>query len=626
MFTKFKHYMGFRNFIKYMNKILLVILFLSAVSGVLIKSTNVIASPNRQTMVLFGADLSQFPTISHSFKLQDSNGQPINDLNAEQVNVIENEETITIDSFEQKYSGIHTILAINADAALDKRDTAGISIYSKLMAVFDTFQAELSSNEIDLWSLTLNQERQYLRLRDPDLWFSAIENYQPDMRNANSSLTSLQAAINNAALSPTTMDQILIYITPEPLEDETATLTTLAKQATDKGVRIHIWMVGQDYVFDTERGKALASLAQQTGGSIFVFDGNQSVPDPQTYLAGFGSYFTIRYTSKITTTGTYDLKISAEHNGTLITSADTPFFIDVQPPQVLFLSPPTIIEHEVDLKKPSGDNVLKSPKQDIKVQILFPDSHPRGLEFVKLYVNSNLVQENTQAPFESFTWDYSRIEEDTTSILQVRAKDALGFEVASAEFPVEIKVIEVESEKEKNNPLKSEWVIPFGIAAAALISLIAAITKMILQKNMPKNKGKIPLVDTYKEKNRQNRKFSLHFHPPSFATLERVKNFDEMELIGNPIDLIDAVTTIGSNPILVKFRINDQSVNPVHARITLLTNGKFVLSDMSSSTGTRLNNSEVNTVDTPLQDGDLIQFGNTYYRIQINYRKPKHRG
>ena len=74
---------------------------------------------------------------------------------------------------------------------------------------------------------------------------------------------------------------------------------------------------------------------------------------------------------------------------------------------------------------------------------------------------------------------------------------------------------------------------------------------------------------------------------------------------GKKLDISKRTTTIGRS-LQCDIRIDNVSVSRIHCQIKY-TNGRFILIDLGSSLGTKLNNLSIKA--TPLTDGDIIQLG-----------------
>ncbi len=59
-----------------------------------------------------------------------------------------------------------------------------------------------------------------------------------------------------------------------------------------------------------------------------------------------------------------------------------------------------------------------------------------------LYVDGQVVDENTSKPFESFTWDLSLYNKSGQHEISVEAEDVLGLQKSSMGIPVSLTVIQ----------------------------------------------------------------------------------------------------------------------------------------------------------------------------------------
>lgn len=607
--------------INFSKSVLLILLIQLLIITQFVSYTQVSANNLEQTIEIIEPDISNFPQIQYTLKVLDSNQQRLFGLEKDLFEILENDNVILLESLSEIYSGIHTILAINADKELDKRDDSGVSKYQKLLATIIDWQSMQEGREGDLWSLIVNQGRLSIRLDDRDNWLSAIENYQPDMRNAVGNLASLKAAIDSAALNDTEMDQVLLYITPALDNSQIDELKTLTQHAVDKNLHVHTWMLGRESILFTDIGKALLDLAQKTNGSFFIYDGIQPNPDPAQYFYDLGSKYILKYKSKINTSGTHNATIRLNLDGEVVTTEGLSFYVDIQPPVPVFIEPPMILENEVLVEKSTVTPLNEKASVKIEVAIDFPDGHPRSLRYIKLFVNDQLIQENRETPYGIFQWDYSNITEDTIGVLQVELEDELGLKVTSPPIPVEIKIKEIKPEPEGKEFLIPDWLLPVIFSMVAMIALGYTVGKIIDKKRIISNNpqrtpnSKVMVGSTNKK---SIRKIKL----PAYAILERISADGQLDQ-DNPIVIKDALTILGSNPIRANIRLTDPSISGVHARIKLLSNGKFFLSDMGSNAGTWLNNAPVSEAGTPLEDGDILKIGRVAFKISIKFRTTK---
>ena len=122
-----------------------------------------------------------------------------------------------------------------------------------------------------------------------------------------------------------------------------------------------------------------------------------SRPDRHTYK--------VQYQSGIQNSGSNSLSVKIIGSSINLQSAEQSFDLTVQPPNPIFLSPPAQVRRTWVLSSQKEEPASLQP-DTVPLQILveFPDQHPRTLKATRLYVNGNLVAENTAEPFDRFDW------------------------------------------------------------------------------------------------------------------------------------------------------------------------------------------------------------------------------
>jgi len=582
-------------------------------------NTSVFASP---------PDLSYFPTIRSTFKVRDEFGLPIQGINASQVTVHEDGRVIAINELQEKYSGVHFTLAINADKQLDIRDAAGVSYYEILLSGINYWQERLSSSEQDLWSLIVNEGQQYIRLNDPNAWVSAISAYQPDMRHTQGSLASLSSAVDltsDTSINPE-IDQVLLYITPPPELENIADLNTIKMRALQQGLHVNVWMVGNIEILNTDRVQALKSLADETGGKFFLFSGTQTVPDPQNYISGLGTSYYLSYTSQILGSGTHIHNISITLGEQEIKSPEVNFYIEVIAPNPIFLSPPVEITRTIMPESSESDQVSNPDLKEIEVLIEFPDGHPRLLNYARLYVNDVLVQENTAPPFGKFNWDLSAISKDCTCSLQIQLEDSLGLQSSSLILPVQVHVEYSDLNGQNSNFSDVKWLLVGIISFISLLALSISVF-FILRKSKQNSRPILERKNKHKSSKR-TKKYIFKPSSPLNSSAKFIRLTHENQISAeSPIILTQDIVTFGKDPVLANCVLLDPSIEPLHARLHHTPEDKYILADLGSVAGTWVNYAPISKQGTPIENGDLIHIGRMAFRFSINhappYRKPK---
>lgn len=558
--------------------------------------------------------LNNFPYLSILFKIRDVNGQPVQQINKDQITIYEDNEAIDLHEIKANRGGVHFILAINADRQLGLRDSNGISNYEYLMSAIDNWHKNLTPTDQDLWSFMVNQAKSITSLNNSDTWYGLVKAYQPDMRNAVGNLASLSTSIDLAKTYSKSipLDQVLLYITPLPTMADLDELIAVRQGAVASGMHINIWMIGNENDLNTNRGQALYDLAKSTGGSFFLFPVQGTIPNPQNYLDPYGTYFKASYLSGITTSGKHSVSIGLKNETQDLRSDSQEFNITVLPPSPIFLSPPLEIVRVIG--HPGEDSVnFPSDIHTIKIMIEFNDQHPRNLRSLQLYQDGVLVTEQTTPPFGSLSWDASGITKTSMVNLQVKLEDEIGLSASSAILPVNVVVEYLDNEDDNG-------VAAWNIVKYVLLGLIAIIISGTIifflvrgQKDQKNRKAK-PLLDKISSKQHNLQMIAQ----ANSAMLTRMdKDNHPMDI--KPISIQQITQVIGRELQKSDIIIDDKSVEMTHAKIEYDPKEGFRLSDLGSVAGTWVNYAPVSQFGVILENLDLIHFGRVAFRFTIGY-------
>src|SRR6185503_1139127 len=108
----------------------------------------------------------------------------------------------------------------------------------------------------------------------------------------------------------------------------------------------------------------------------------------------------------------------------------------------IFISPPLQITRQPPAEDPYNAELLLPAQQLIEIIVEFPDGHTRELKQTSLYVDGQLVAENTSEPFEKFIWDLSSYEKSGHHEIIVKAEDILGLQKSSMGIPITLTVMQ----------------------------------------------------------------------------------------------------------------------------------------------------------------------------------------
>lgn len=583
-------------------------------------------------------DLSQYPQINFTFRPVNASGEFLKDLQAIHIEIIENGQKLSASSLELVNSGVQLTVAVNEGPTLANR-YSGVSRFERIKAALYTWISTHDSQTMDELRLVTNQGAVNISRTDPADWSKVVEAYQPDLRNLQPGLASLTSALDgilsegNLAEKPTA----LLYITPLPAVDQIDELEAIFTQAVENDICIFVWLVGPKEYAVAENALKLKELAEQTGGNFFLFTGSEELPDVSDLLDPLAYLYRLSYKSSLNISGDYSLGIKVEKDQLVMESNEVTLSLNVSAPNPIFLSPPTEITRSWTETKRKRDSVLTPDNAMIQIMVEFPDGMERDLTYSRLFVDNMLVSENTIEPFNTFTWNISKLTESGSHTMQVTIEDVAGLQGETINIPVEVIVLE--QSKTFLERIFARINIVNGVIGGTLILLaaggIAFLTRVLKKK--PRKLIRKPSIDPVTQPVEINGEYSL---APSIAEeriewpvirgaglaaarLLRKTSSAQDALQPREIPLSGDEVSIGSERKKADIILTHETVSAVHARIFKDADGNFRVADMGSSAGTWVNYAPVSSHGALLEHGDLVQFGRVSYIFEVHGAVPK---
>ncbi|HLA07292.1 MAG TPA: FHA domain-containing protein, partial [Anaerolineales bacterium] len=589
---------------------------------------------------IIAVDAQNFPQISALFDVYNTNGAFVSDLQPTNLTAYEDGTARPVDALTQSAVPVQIVTAINPALALDVRDGSGTPRFSWILETLGNWansQPPESQDDLSLVSLS-GSLISHANIKD---WFVSLNSFKPDFRNSTPNLQTLSIALDTVNL-PTAqpgMKRAILFITPH-LDDSNIdnTIAPLAKRAVESKVRVFVWFVDGEEFFVSASANAFKSLAQQTNGSFFAFSGIESLPDPNLYFEPLRHIYSLTYTSSLTTPGDHTLGMYVETSQGTIPALDKPFTVDIQPPNPIFVSPPLQITRQPPADDPYNAEVLTPAQQAIEIIVEFPDGHKRGLNRTTLYVDGLVIDENTSAPFDKFSWDLGAYDESGQHTIIVEAEDSLGLKKSSISIPVTVTVVHVPTGVQALFARYSSYLV-LGAIAVAGMALFGILLRsrtgggVLRARSEAKRKFEDPLTQpvvslteapvsaTKKSKTEPRRAGWLRSKQARVedapAYLVRLTHGGEPASVA-PIPVADADTSFGLDPVQSMHVLDDPSISPLHARIKHTEDGVFMIYDHGSVAGTWVNFEPVPREGRRLAHGDRIHFGMMVYRFDLN--------
>ena len=436
------------------------------------------------------------------------------------------------------------------------------------------------------------------------------------------------------------MERAILFITPPVESQQIAPLDNLIAQVQQQDVVIHIWLISSAGGFQTVGVKRLTELANQTGGDLFAFSGEEVLPDPETFLQELRPIYQVAYQSSITNGGVHQLSAQVETENGIIETPILDFEINLQSPQPAFVSPPTRIIRqpaaEEDEPKSTPPNPLEPAQQTIQVVFDFPDGRKRPILSTSLWVDGVVAAENTTPPFDTFVWDLSEITSDGTHTLQVQVTDSFQMTGSSVEIPVLVSIKQKTQNPwavvQKNTPILIVLAVVISGAILLLVLILGGqlrpralrISQMRRRKSDPVTQP-VAILDDLAERNVPNwvnrlQRSSRNPSQKALAYLYRLS--DGAQAVDTaPFPITTDEISIGSSANQANLVLEDASVEKLHARLIRNNEGSFRILDEGSIAGTWINYSPVSREGAKLEHGDIIHIGRVGFRFTL--RQPQ---
>lgn len=583
-------------------------------------------------------DASNFPQVSALLDVYDANGAFITGIEPSDITVYEDSQETKATAIKESELPVQVVVAINPGPALAVRDANAVTRFERVVETLTNWtNAQPSDSRDDMSLVSLSGSLiNHASVKD---WFVSLNSFKPDFRNSTPNLQTLSIALDtaNASTPEPGMKRAVLFITPHMDDpDIVNTIAPLIQRAIESKIRVFVWYIDAEEFNVNASANAFKLLAQQTDGSFFSFSREEAFPDPNFYYAPLRHIYEVTYQSSLTTSGDHSLGFYVETPDVTIPALDKTFTVDIQPPNPIFVAPPLQITRRAPEDDPFNTEELSPAEQPIQIIVEFPDGHKRDLARTTLYADGQIVDENTKAPFDKFTWDLSLYTESGQHEIIVEAEDKLGLKKSSIGIPVTFTIIHPPSGTQAFFAEYSSYLIMGGIVFAGFALLIILLRSRI--QNLPESRRKknrmakedpltqpvvalteppVSATNKVKSQPRFGWLSSKESRVPSApAYLIRLTNGGE-PASATPIPVIEKDMTFGTDPVQSIHVLDDPSIAPLHARIKQ-TDEEFVIVDNGSVAGTWVNFEPVTKEGVRLAHGDRIHFGQMIYRFDLS--------
>ena len=585
-------------------------------------------------VVLSLLETDAFPKLRFYFETYDENGRFIEDIQPKEVQVVEDGASKPVEVLEKFEPGIQFVVALNTAPAF-LNQTGGVSLYGKVQETLAGWAQTQDAGGLGDYSLASNTGLQAIRLSNPQEFARAVQAYQPDLLTLQPSMVSLSQALDlttDPNPSPL-MKRSILYVTALPVGNQLAALPNMADRAAQLGVRIQVWLVGYAGQENTSAGVALRQMAERTGGSLFTYTGLEEFPDIQADLQPLRYVYRAGFLSSIRTSGAHRMAVQVERGDLSFTSQERVFNLTVLPPNPILIAPPSQVQRVWSQPENKKDKPHLEPETfSIQFLVEFPDGHPRDLVSARLLVDGEVVEEKTQPPFDALDWLLTAYTITGKHQIKIQVEDQLGLKQETIVVPVEVTV------EPASQGLFGGLVSPERLAIAAAV-LVAGVILAVVLLNASRRRRSLPTVKSRRAaKDPVTQPVQIQQAPPlqrSAASAE-VKTWRRAEtslpaparltrVIEDSLAVAENITPLSHNQVTFGrdssqaiIVLNDPSVSKLHARLHHTPDGRYLLNDAGSISGTWVNYTPVSPQGVQLKHGDLIHIGRTVFRFELS--------
>ena len=603
----------------------------------LLGSISSIEAQSSLTLSLEALELDQFPKITLFMNAYDSQGKFIPGMNLDNFQVFEDGIERTINETLELEPGLHTIVAINLGATLSNRQNSAVPTrYEETVYAIASWLNNIESNATNQYSLTSNEGVLVDNAQEKDSFTNILQNYKPNLYNFEPNLNALTAALEIAA-KPSLISQskqAILYITPLPLDDDLNDLLSLQSQAQNSGVPINIWLVAPDTAANSPALQYLNQLAVGTGGKFLFYTEGSETPNPEEYVGRLRNTYRLRYTSTVSQSGDHSVRVVTQYGNLSAETPEIQFSISLGSPVATMINLPEVINREYVENSDIGGKSLQPIVTTLQAIITFPDGYERQLKASRLYVDGEVITENTEAPFDYFGWNLEEYQYSGGHLVAVEIEDILGFRYISTPKTILVNVAS----------LYPGWLtgilkfinqggwIPLIIVALGSSTYVGfRLRRQILQSRANESglftedgtpdpmMQSVPGLDGIFDENFYSQGAARDIEHDPMDSAPRLISIVEKNPAGiiKEIVIAENEVIVGSDESQANLVLELPDISPVHTSLKKNARGSVTIADLGSETGTWVNYAPVSSAGVILYNGDLVQIGKLSFRYRI---------
>jgi len=576
----------------------------------------------------YGADVTQFPTVTVFFQLVDlSTGLPSNQPIKVDSLLEDNQEIPSGDQILEPVSrGADIVILLDASQSILSPRSRGYTGKSRLEEAREfVSQIAISKNQSSRIALIapIGDNIDFIGPKGLTDNGGEVSNglqvfefpERPKGKEATPLFDLLGKAIDILAQRPDALGRPGFVIVLSDGIDflSNQQVTDVIDRASGHQIVVHAIQIGPAQGKGSEQAmQNLRRIAGQTGGQVLLYGMDQkALASFYSSLPSWEQVWALRYRSRVRQGGTHRILVRLNAGGQLM---------EVKEDYAIHLAPP-VVEIQWEGQE-EGRGGIDSPILASEVPSLPITIRIRRVDQCK----------NCDARIRQVWIGDSPVDFEETSHQPTDSEILFEAVVSLAQAPGGDKRLRVDVEDSQGlfSTGEGPWIrrqvaptpagrgildlLPLVSCMVALISLLIAI---IAFKRVPRLREAAvsmtqPIVQRIKEVTEPFFPSGAARGEPARAWLVVVEGDAERRVI--PIR--STHVRLGRDETLVNIVFNDRSVSRLHCRIEEMEEGVFYIYDEGSTSGTYVNYEQVPINGTRLQDGDLINLG----RVQLHFR------
>ena len=550
-----------------------------------------------------------FPSVQVYLDVRDDVGARVTGLRPANVRLTEDQTGVAILALDEVQVGVRQIVVLNTSDGLRVRDTGGRSRFDVVRQALLGWWRALDASPVGVDDLTLMAAEGTLALHVPTAAELAarLDAFRPTFEQPAESLDLLMAALRGPAsdASPAGRPTHVLFATGLIETPRDLPVAAAVRLASQTGSTIHVLLLGPASALDLPAAASLRLLAHSTGGEFQLIEPGADLTELGTRITGQRLQYQLTYISPAQSSGIHSLQAVVQQGDQEWASPASLYAIDLQPAEVVFVSPPSTIRRQAEGPADRIED-LQPASWPIEVLVTFPDGHWREVQASQLLVDGRVVAERIQSPFERFTWDLRGYAASGTHTLTVAVEDQQGLRGVTSPMSVALDVPPAPSGFAALRPAMAP------LAGALTVLLLGGLTIAGLTASR-RRLSATPILRTPARRPQLRR-----------AGLQRLEEQHPVEAFlawesdtDKPIALIGVDLTLGRDAALSSVVLDDPSVSGLHARVLRLADGGYVLKDQGSIGGTYVNFTALSDAGQRLHHGDRVHIGRLAFRFRL---------